>query len=281
MRKCVVKEGFLMKQKLGLLVVAALAAVSIVGVASAQQGQPNPPPGDGRGAHIVHELVQIVSDDLGITPADLREQLQDQTLAEVIAANGGDAATITADVTAAITERVNTALENGTLSQQRADTMLSRLPEVIDNALNGDYSILRGFRPGLRDSFGRGQLSERGGLFGNMLRLDALPLVNAAADATGLTAREIGEQIRSGSTLSDVISANGSTPEAVLGAALETVQTRLDEAVANGRFTQQQADDILAGVRAFYEAALSGTLRPNVLNVSSGNVSFVTDAANA
>lgn len=280
MRRCVVKEGFLMKQKLGLLLVAAVAAVSIVGVASAQQGQPNPPAG-GRGASIVHELVQIVSDDLGITPADLREQLQGQTLAEVIAANAGDAAIITADVTDAITERVNTALENGTLSQERADAMLSRLPEVIENALNGDYSILRGFRPGLRDSFGRGQLGERGGLFGDMLRLDALPLVNAAADATGLTAREIASQIRAGSSLSEVISANGSTPDAVLSAALETAQTRLDEAVANGRFTQQQVDDILVGVRAFYEAALNSTLHPNALNVSSGNVSFVTDAANA
>lgn len=265
-----------MKQKIGLLVVAAVAAVSIIGVASAQQGQPNPPPGGGRGASIVRELLQIVTDDLGIAPADLREQLQHQTLAEVIAANGGDVATITADVTAAITGRVNTALENGTISPERADAILSRLPEVVENALNGEYSALRGFRPGLRDSFGRGQLGERGGLFGEMLRLDALPLVNAAADATGLTAREIGEQIRSGSTLSEVISANGGTPEAVITAAVEAAQTRLAEAVANGRFTQQQADDILAGVRAFYDAAMSGTLRPNAPN---GTISFTSNAS--
>lgn len=267
-----------MKQKIGLLVVAVVAAVSIVGVASAQQGQPNPPPAGGRGASIIRELVQIVTDDLGIAPADLWEQLQDQSLADVIAANGGDVATITADVTAAITGRINTALEDGTITQERADAILSRLPEVVENALNGEYSALRGFRPGLRDQFGRGQLGERGGLFGEMLRLDALPLVNAAADATGLTAREIAEQIRAGSTLSEVISANGGTPEAVITAAIAAAQTRLDEAVANGRFTQQQADDILTGVRAFYDAAMSGTLRPNVANV---NVSFVTDAANA
>lgn len=266
-----------MKQKIGLLLVAALAAVSIVGVASAQQGQPNPPVG-GRGTSIVRELLQIVTDDLGIEPAALLEQLQDQTLADVIAANGGDVATITADVTAAITERVNTALENGTLSQERADAVLGNLPDVIENALNGDYSALGGFRPGLRDQFGRGQLGERGGLFGEMLRLDALPLVNAAADATGLSAREIASQIRSGSTLSEVISANGGAPEAVITAAVAAAQTRLDEAVTNGRFTQQQADDILAGVRAFYEAAMSGTLRPNA---PDGTVSLTAEAANA
>lgn len=267
-----------MKRKIGLLVVSAIAAVSIVSVASAQQGQPNPPAGGGRGASIVRELVQIVTDDLGIEPAALLEQLQDQTLADVIAANGGDVATITADVTDAITGRVNTALENGSITQERADAILSRLPEVVENALNGEYSALRGVRPGLRDTFGRGQLGERGGLFGEMLRLDALPLVNAAADATGLTAREIGAQIRAGSTLSEVISTNGGTPEAVITAAVAAAQTRLDEAVANGRFTQQQADDILTGVRAFYDAAISGTLRPNA---PDGTISFSAESANA
>lgn len=263
-----------MKRKFVLLL-AAVAAVSIVGAASAQQGG-NPPgqPGlqeGGRGGSIVRELLQIVTNDLSIEPAALLEQLQDQTLAEVIAANGGDLAAITADVTAAITERVNAAVENGSITQERADEFIANLPERIDNAINGEFRALGGLRPGLRDQFGA-----RGGMFGSMLRQDARPLINAAADATGLTAREIAEQIRAGSTLSEVISANGSTPEAVVAAALEAAQTRLDEAVANGRLTQQQADDMLTGLQAFYEAAISGLLRPDA---PSDTISFTSDAA--
>lgn len=266
-----------MKHKLGLLLVVVVVVISVVGVASAQQGQlvqPDPPIG-GR-EPILRELAQIVADDLSIEPAELLDQLQDQTLAEVITANGGSIETVTADVTAALTDRINTALENGRITQERADEMLSNLPELIDSALNGEFRVLRGFRAGLRGEFG-----QRGGLLRNALRLDALPLINAAADATGLTVREIANQLRSGSTLSEIITANGSTPEAVIAAAVQATQTRLDEAVANGRLTQEQADDILTGLQAFYEAVMSGALRPAAPSASDGTVSFVTDAANA
>ncbi|MBC8100418.1 MAG: hypothetical protein H7Y11_13320 [Armatimonadetes bacterium] len=73
-------------------------------------------------------------------------------------------------------------------------------------------------------------------------------LIQIIADETGLTVREITDQVRAGSTLAEVIIANGSTVEVVTAAAVEAGTERINQAVANERITQARADELLANL---------------------------------
>jgi len=248
-----------MKKKLSLLAVAAIAVFAVVGVVSAQREQPGRPGAGGHREPILRQLMQIISGDLGIAPADILTQLQDQTLAEVIEANGGSVEDISAEISAAVTERVNTAVEQGTITQARGDEILAELAANIESALNGELSalqprILRDLRqPGFDGDRRSGSRFGRQNWAWNNTR----PLLSAAVDATGLTAQEIAQAVRDGATLGEVITSNGGDPAAVIQSALATVKTTLDEAVTNGRVTQEQEDAMLAGLQAFYEAVMN------------------------
>lgn len=73
----------------------------------------------------------------------------------------------------------------------------------------------------------------------------AAALVNATVEVTGLERSEVMDAIREGNSIAQVAEANGSSSDAVLQAGRENAQERLDEAVANDRITQEQADAAL------------------------------------
>ncbi|MCC6801328.1 MAG: hypothetical protein IT319_00485 [Anaerolineae bacterium] len=255
-----------MKTKLGLVIVSLIAVLATVGVVGAQDaGQPSAPPDrPGMGQRgdrlqnrfqVLGDLAQIVADDLGIERAELVQQLREQTLEEVITAMGGDIDQITADVTAALTERVNQAVADGKLAQERADAILASLDDVVQRALSGE---LRGV---LRDSIGRLGRGDRLPLVQRPFLNDTRPLINAASDAIGLTGQEIAQALRDGKTLSEVITENGGSPDAIVASAIALVKETLDPAVANGRLTQEQEDAMLSGLEAFYDAVMNGAFR--------------------
>lgn len=261
-------------KKIGILLVVIATALT-VGVASAQDGNgngngggngrggfrsPDRPGrlgllGDPPGIGLRLNLAEIVADHLGIELRELLIELQDQTLAEVIEAYGGDVDQITADLITQVTERVNAAVADGTITQERADALLANLEEAVQDALSGD-----GARFGLGARL-RGQLGQdrprAGQFFG---RLDARhPLMNGVMDATGLNGRELMQALSDGSTLAELISANGGDPSAVVADALAQATERVNLAVENGNLTQDQATEIIEGLQAFYEAALTAT----------------------
>ena len=66
------------------------------------------------------------------------------------------------------------------------------------------------------------------------------------ADGMPPTMREIGEQLRDGKSLEQIAQSKGKTAAEVIAAARTSVKAQLDKAVANGRLTQQPADQALA-----------------------------------
>ncbi len=268
-----------MMKKIGLIIVSVVAVLAVVGVVSAQEQTPAAPPAPvtpGRGLFgaagrepVLGDLLQLVADDLGVQPQDILQQMRGKTLADVIADNGGDLNQITADVTAAVTERINQAVTDGSLTQERADQILGSLDDAVQRALSGNGALAQlrdrlGGRPGLNN--GRGQLPNNRAPFQQLDRpfvQDGVrPLLNAATDATGLTAQELGQELRSGKSLSDVITENGGDPATVVSDALAAAKTQLDEAVTNGRLTQDQEDAIVNGLQALYDAFMNNTFTP-------------------
>jgi hypothetical protein len=92
------------------------------------------------------------------------------------------------------------------------------------------------------------------GLFGMRPVLGMHPMhaldINLATIASelGITTDELRAELQSGSALSEVITAHGSTIDAVVKALVANAETELNEAVANGNLTQAQADQILTNL---------------------------------
>jgi hypothetical protein len=210
------------------IVVLALLGIT-AGAVSAQQGdggrrgnqfgQPGERGGrmrDGIG------LVQIVADELGISPRDVAEQMRGGvSLAEVITNNGGSIENVTAAAIEQATERISLAVENGRITQEQADEMLANLETHITDMLNANPAA----------------------------RLDHLLIVERVAGETGLTLRDVTQQWRDGVTLGEILTANGEDVQAFIDETLTRAQERFDQAVANGRLTQQQADQRLEELR--------------------------------
>lgn len=82
-------------------------------------------------------------------------------------------------------------------------------------------------------------------------------LLEIITEETGLTAQEIFVQVRDGATLAEVIEANGGSVDNVTSALLAEAETRLAEAVASERITQERADEILANLETRITEALN------------------------
>lgn len=90
------------------------------------------------------------------------------------------------------------------------------------------------------DGGGRG--GRGGGERGDGLR-DILQIVT---DATGLDSQDVLQQLRDGAILADLITANGGDVNAVVAEALAVVTEKTNQAVTDGKITQERADEILA-----------------------------------
>jgi ribosomal protein S20 len=82
---------------------------------------------------------------IGIEPVELLQQLRDgQTIAEVAEANGVDVATVVDAVVAAMQERLDSAVDNGWITQEQADERAAQLEEQATALVNGDLMPLPG-----------------------------------------------------------------------------------------------------------------------------------------
>ena len=188
---------------------------------------------------IIREVLQVASTETGLSIRDILSQMQPDgaTLADVIESNGGSVdAVVTASV-ATITERANQAVVDGTATQEQVDKLLTNLEQLITDGINGDFP--RGDNPNPRR---------------NMARM----LMTTITDETGMDAQSVLQAVRDGSTLAEVIVANGGSIDNVIASAVTTVTERVNEGVANDRITQEQADNILENIEQTLMDILNG-----------------------
>lgn len=223
--------------KFGLLALTIALLAGVIGVASAQDGEPRGPRGDRDrqfGQRIVNrEFVQIVVDATGLEPRELAQRVRNgETLADVIIASGADVDAVIVDMVSHVNARINAAVEEGNITQERADQMLEQVEPTITAIVNGEFEF------GDRDR-------NREGMPGmNLLR----SAINDMAELTGQTPQEIREALRNGTSLNEQLVAAGADVDDFVADQLASVETALSDAVANGRITQERADDLLANV---------------------------------
>jgi hypothetical protein len=135
-------------RRIVMIALAALVALSTVGVASAQglEQRGDGPRGRG-GRHPIlrglHHVATAITEATGLERADIVAQLAEgKTLAEVITENGGDVEAVKAQVLAPLEERAAAAVEDERITQERADELLANAGERIDNLLNRVFERL-------------------------------------------------------------------------------------------------------------------------------------------
>ena len=125
----------------------------------------------------------------------------------------------------ALKARVDTAVEEGRLTEEQGVELKTRID-------SGEMQFLRGLgKPGP-------------GRFGHFHHFARFPAVRAAADYLGLEEDELRERLRDGDTLAEIAKAEAKGVDGLVGALVADAEKRLDDAVAAGKLTRAQADEL-------------------------------------
>ena len=129
-------------------------------------------------------------------------------------------------------EVLNGLVVDGTLDQAQADAVRDGVKaKVGDGAKGGPH----GRGPGMREG------------------------LDAAASALGMTADELRTELQGGKTIAQVAEEKGVSLDTVKGALVVEATSRLDQAVADGKLTQEQADSAKANLSERIDAMLNAT----------------------
>ena len=120
-------------------------------------------------------------------------------------------------------EALQPLIADGTITQAQADAVTTALQEARPEGRPGGRGMGRGM--------GHGRIGHG---------------IEAAATALGMTSDELRTALRDGQTIAEVAAEKGVDVQTVIDAMAAEVKTHLDEEVAAGEHTQEEADAKLA-----------------------------------
>lgn len=146
----------------------------------------------------------------------------------------------------ALENRIDEAVANGRLTQEQADRLEERLQ-------SSEYPLLFGMggHRGHGSGFGFGH---RGAPFGH------LGILEEAASYLGMTEAELRAELRD-TTLAEIAKEQGKTAAGLVDQLVATQTKRIDEALASGKLTDEQASELKKGLAERAEAIVNGELR--------------------
>lgn len=243
-----------MKQSLKIgFVAVVIAAVAASGLAFAQSNgvdDTGPPEGqveefDGQrqrgrwGKHRGVAHVRHVAEILGIEdPQEIVDALEaGSTLADVAAENGSSGDELVSALVARLDEKLDEAVADGRMGQERADEKLAEATERITLLVNSTQDEIRAAREAERAE----RQAERQARQAERQQL--------LEDVIGIPFAEIQAALEEGGTTLAEIAANGPnalTVEQLVDGLLAPVAADLADKVGDGMLSQQQADERLA-----------------------------------
>ncbi|HEY4722155.1 MAG TPA: hypothetical protein VII92_09935, partial [Anaerolineae bacterium] len=181
-----------------------------------------------------------VAQKLGLTAAELNTALQaGQTIDQIAQSKGVSIDDLNKVALAAVKSALADQVKSGAITQQQADSLLSRVTTPLLNFGRG-----RGFGPGKMGDFHGGM----GGFFGNMMGPNGMhqQVVAAIAQKLGLTSDELTKALQSGQTIDQIAQSKGVSLDDLKKVATDAMKVELDALVKQGAITQQQADQMLS-----------------------------------
>ena len=157
---------------------------------------------------------------------------------------------------AAAIEQVDQALADGKLTQEQADAMKERIE-------SGEGPFLFGPGFGFRHAFGGpgGMGGHFGGPGGEGRHLFFGGKLDAASEYLGVGEADLMERLANGESLAEIAQAEGKSVDGLEQAILAAARSRLDEAVADGHLTQEQADAMFERLQSVVDDIVNGELR--------------------
>jgi hypothetical protein len=181
-------------------------------------------------------LVRTLAEQANLTNAQVIAELsQGQTIADIAAANGLDVNAVVQQALVQFTERLEQAIANGRVSEERVAEWLAAAETRLNEAAQQTPALIQ-----------NGQLAERF-------------VVRQVAEAAGLSLRAIQAELLEGVSLSDILTENGVDVSAFIAEIVATMSARIQQAADSGRISQAYADELIAGLEAQIEARLNAT----------------------
>lgn len=173
---------------------------------------------------------------LGLTPAQLREQLgAGKSLAQIAVAQGKTVAGLEAAIVADVQAHLDRAVSNGRLSSAQETALLSRLKARLDDLVNHAFP-----------ADARARLHPRLGA--------------AVTTYLGVTPAQLRAELRAGKSLAQIATAHGKSVAGLKSAIVAGVKARLDQAVTSKRLSAEREQAILDRLSAHLDGLLDRTL---------------------
>jgi hypothetical protein len=170
-----------------------------------------------------------IADYLGLTESELQAQLEaGKSLAQIASAQGKSVSGLEDVIVSDAKTHLDEAVASGKLTAAQEETMLAELKSHVDEIVNATGGP---GGPGLRVAVGPA--------FGD-----------AAATYLGLTPSELRAQIEGGKTLAQVAAAQGKSVAGLEAAILAGARQELDRAVAAGKLTAAQEQEMLSRLQS-------------------------------
>jgi hypothetical protein len=151
----------------------------------------------------------------------------------------------------------------GTTSAKLEDALKQAAIDRVDAALAAGR-ITKGEADAMKAAINAGELPigipGAGPGFGHGPGFRAGDFLDAAATYLGLSDDQLRTQLESGKSLADVAKAQNKSVDGLKQAIIAAVQSKLDQAVKDGRLTSDQESQILAKVKASIDNLVNGTL---------------------
>jgi len=219
---------------------ASVVAIGVIGVGSVALADSPPSTPGGTSAEARHEGalkhgIGNVLKDSGVTREEIKEgTAAGLTLGQIIDQYGDiSAEQAKANALAALSDRLEAAVADGKITQDKADEIAANAPAAIDRllaAVPGEHH--EGKKPGAR------------------ILKAAKHSLETVAEVLGTDPAALREQLASGQTIADIA---GPQTQAVIDALVADANAAIDEAVANGRMPADKADEAKARAAAAIE----------------------------
>jgi len=204
----------------------------------------------GRWGYQAYGQAELVAEPLGMTVDEVVAALQDgQSVADLAAEKGVALDTIVEALLAPRREALETAVENGRLTQEEADEMLAEMQAKITERLQ---------EPGLPMGQGPAGQMQRAERMGWQIHGQ----VHIVAETLGMPEQDLIAALRDGQSVAQVAEEQGVALETVVEALLAPRREALAQQVAEGKLTQAEADEMLAEMEAKITERLQAPWQP-------------------
>jgi ribosomal protein S20 len=210
----------------GVMAVSAVGAVMAQDPGGGDAGRPGK-------SHILKAGLNSLSEVSGLNKQVFSDGFRaGKSINQVLIENGKDPVAIQAELLGRARERLDKAVADGKLSEEKAGGAYARAAQAI---------------PAMMD---RVPTDEGHGDLGRHVQHAGRSLMQSAASTIGLELSVLIEQVRAGQTIAEVAAAKGVAPQTVIDNAVAAANAQIDEAEANGTISAEKAAALKARAAA-------------------------------